>query len=158
MPQIGSNFFRVQDAESHSVLTEDGFLAGLDDEYGQRWVELPAKGSQSFNIDTQQYLADHLDWNCPDPSPFISVYTEWDAAETEALRRAQQGNYGVRIYEIDVAQLNRCRVQWRSVRKLAKALGLWVEQNAWHNSLHEVVILHEIPGSAIEGYHTFTTD
>jgi hypothetical protein len=52
------------------------------------------------------------------------------------------------IYKIDMDDACE-RVEYRDVRRLAKKLNLWIEEEAWHNSEHEWIFLNRIPDSAV---------
>ena len=80
---------------------------------------------------------------------FLSVYSDRETAWAEAKRRERRGRVEVRILEIDVSQCPKGTMQYRNVRKLAKKLGVWIPDEAWHNSLYEYVFLHRIPSDAI---------
>ncbi|KFH48270.1 hypothetical protein ACRE_009260 [Hapsidospora chrysogenum ATCC 11550] len=89
-----------------------------------------------------------LDWSNRTKTPFISTYGRERAALEEAGRRKRDGKKNVRVVKIDTYQAD-CRVEYRNVRKLAKALGYWIPDKAWRNSEFEYIFLRHIPASAI---------
>ena len=98
----------------------------------------------------RRHMRNHLDWSNRTKTPFISTYGSKRAAYEEAGRRIRDGKKNVRVVEIDTYQAD-CRVEYRNVRKFAKALGYWIPEKAWRNSEFEYNFLRRIPASAIVG-------
>ncbi|KAI0423633.1 hypothetical protein F5Y09DRAFT_203351 [Xylaria sp. FL1042] len=133
-------FWRVEDEHSRARTTESNGIqvaAYTDVDFGQMSAEL------------RECLARHLDWSDRTRSPFISAYSDEEAAYREADRRRRRGKRDVTITEINIEEMPYGTVQYRNVRNLAKNLNLWIEEEAWNNSLYEYVFLRQIPEDAI---------
>ena len=89
----------------------------------------------------------HLNWSNRTPSPFISVYADFDTVINSAITRKNQGKRGVLIARIDVSKSG--KLWYRYMPKVAKEVGLRIKPQALNNSENEFVFLHRIPGEAI---------
>lgn len=91
----------------------------------------------------------HLRWRNRKPTPFISVYADWDTAWKEAKRRKKDGKKSrVTLTSIDVSQV-RGELEYRNMRRLCSSLRIWIPGNAWNNSEHEWIFLNHIPEHVI---------
>jgi hypothetical protein len=100
----------------------------------------------------RQKVLDHLDWNCQNPSIYISAYANKHTAMWEARRRIKAKHFNVLIFEIDVSKTweETCkRVEYRNIRKLATTLKIKIGDRARNNSKHEYIFLHHVPEDAI---------
>ena len=142
-------YYRVQDKSSATRFNKvNGFIAGDD--------ELPVKMSPRSDSEYQnlfEALDRHLDWYDRTPSPFISVYADYDTAENSAIARAERGKKGVFIAHINVKHTG--GLSYRCVPKLAEAIGLRIPQRASRNAEEEFVFLHRIPAKAVTKYEYF---
>jgi hypothetical protein len=96
---------------------------------------------------------DHLNWNCRNPSIYISAYADEPTAMWEARRRIETGHHlDVLILKIDVSKTWKkpCeRIEYRNIRGLAENLEIDIPHRAWKNSEHEYIFLHHVPDNAI---------
>lgn len=141
----GTTFYRVIDETSQSRFTNRYGLLAADSRTPATFD--PRNCTERAIVRTE--LDNHLHWARDVPTVFLSVYSDRETALAEANRREKRGRVEVRILEIDVSQCPKGTMQYRNVRKLAKKLGVWIPDEAWHNSLYEYVFLHRIPSGAI---------
>ena len=138
-----SEYYRVHDSSSATHFDEEnGFVAG-DPELPLRMF--PHHDSEYQNL--FDALGRHLDWSDRTPSPFISVYSDWDTAVNSATARVNRGKRRVFIAHIDVERIK--GLYYRHVPKLARDIGLRIPPQALRNSEHEFVFLRHIPGEAV---------
>ena len=138
-------YFRVHDKSSATRFDEEnGFVAG-DPQLPLRMF--PRDRSEYQKLKLFNAIGRHLDWSNRTPSPFISVYADFDTAFNSASARANQGKRGVFVAVIDVKSSE--NLWYRRVREVADDVGLWIEQQAWNNSEHEYIFLHRIPSDAV---------
>ena len=138
-------YYRVHDESSATHFDEENsFVAGDP--------ELPLKmfhrgRSEYQKLELCNALDKHLNWSNRTPSPFISVYADFDTAVNSAIARKNQGKRGVLIARIDVSESD--ELLYRHVPKVAKEVGLRIKPQALNNSENEFVFLHCIPGEAV---------
>lgn len=135
-------FYRVEDTSSRArYIDGEGIFAEDTDTV----VRFANKGTALLD-----QIEQHLDWGNRHPTPFISTYCEESVAWREAERRLGQGKENVTIYKIDMDESYE-RAEYRDVRLLAKRLGLYINDYAWHNSMYEWIFLHHVPDNAVVG-------
>ena len=143
-------YYRVQDNSSATPFDEEnGFVA--KDHKLQLKMFHPRNRSEKQNL--FDALDRHLDWYDKTPSPFISVYSDWDTAVSSAEARAKKGKRGVFIAHINVEDIE--GLWYRCVPKLAEEVGLWIQAQALRNSKKEFVFLHHIPAEVVTEYEYF---
>ncbi|KAH7072735.1 hypothetical protein BKA63DRAFT_515577 [Paraphoma chrysanthemicola] len=135
-------FFRVEDASSRASYIEGKGIYAEDD---YTWVDFDSTGARLF-----AQIGQHLQWANKHPTPFISAYSDEDVAWREAERRCLDGKKDVRIYTINTNRRGKA-IEYRNIRRLAKKVGLWIDDQAWNNSKYEYIFLHHIPKSMIVG-------
>ena len=142
-------YYRVQDNSSATYFDKkNGFIAGDP--------ELPVRMSPCSDSEYQnlfEALDRHLDWYNETPSPFISVYADYDTAINSAIARAKRGKKEVIVAHINVKHTG--GLSYRCVPKLADAIGLRIPPRASRNAEEEFVFLHRIPAKAVTEYVYF---
>ncbi|KAL5878104.1 hypothetical protein ACKVWC_007252 [Pyricularia oryzae] len=128
-------FWRVEDERSRGRTDSTSFTAPYRD------------GKEALN--NRILLEKHLKWANREPTPYISVYDNWDAANNEVGRRLNRGRMDVSMSRIDVSKVPAGKLQYRSVRRLCDRLGVEIEDKAWFNSKHEWIFLNEIPANVV---------
>ena len=142
-------YYRVHDNSSATQFDEeDGFFAG--DTQLQLRV-FPRNPSESQNL--FDALDRHLDWSDRTPSPFISVYADYNTAVKNAIARVNRDKRMVFIAHIDVEGSE--DLWYRHVPKLAREIGLQIQPQALNNSRQEFIFLHHIPEEAVTEYEFF---
>jgi hypothetical protein len=137
-----SVFFRVQDEYSRAQHHE------------HRGILSANQSNASFDTrlrKTRRTIQDHLDWSSKKPSPYVSVYSDWETALREARRRLADGHEEVVIWKIDTRKGDE-KAQYRNIRPLAHKSGIFVPKRAWNNSTYEWLFLHRIPTSMVVKY------
>lgn len=145
--------WRVEDDYSRAFYREGEGISAESD----RWVPLNPR-----NLYEQKKLLSevksHLDWQNDSPTPFISVYTDYDHARAEAERRARERS-NVVIYELvisaqDVEEYG--PIHFRKVTKLMEeTLQSRIPGYVGGNAEDEFLFLHHIPEEVIEGEEHF---
>jgi hypothetical protein len=139
-PSAPTEFFRVEDASSRAFYVRgEGIFA--EDRYA--WVDFDRAKARLFD-----QVKRHLRWANRRPTPFISAYSNEDAAWSEAERRCRVGKQDVRIYIIDTERKVE-PIEYRHIRGLANMVGLDIDEKAQNNSEYEYVFLHYIPKNLI---------
>jgi hypothetical protein len=137
-------FYRVEDEHSRACYIDNQGIIAEDTDTS---VDFRKKGTALL-----VQIAQHLDWSNRQPTPFISTYCEEEVAWREAERRVTAGKKDVKIYKIDMHNIDRKeRSEYRDIRLLAKKLELDIPVHAWNNSMYEYIFLHCIPDSAVMG-------
>lgn len=137
-------FYRVEDEHSRArYIQGEGIFA----EDTNTVVHFAVRG-------TALLVERHLDWANRRPTPFISTYCEESVAWSEANRRVARGKEDVRVYTIDMDE-SYDPAEYRNVRPLAKRLGLYINNNAYNNSMYEWIFLHRVPDSAVVEWEEF---
>jgi hypothetical protein len=90
----------------------------------------------------KQAVDDHLDWRNPQPSCFLSVFSDRQHARNWASQRGGR-EWQVSIYEIDTV-----RLQDVYIFKLEQLI-LPLEISPSRDYAHEYLILHRIPNRAV---------
>lgn len=142
-------YYRVHDNSSATHFNkENGFFAGDTQLQLRMFPRNPSEYRNLFSA-----LDRHLDWSDRTPSPFISVYSDYDTAVNSAIARVHQGKRRVFIAHIDVEGFE--GLWYRHAPKLAREIGLRIQPRALRNSEHEFIFFHDIPEEAMTGYDYF---
>ena len=142
-------YYRVHDNSSATHFNkENGFFAGDTQLQLRMFSRNPSEYRNLFSA-----LDRHLDWSDRTPSPFISVYSDYDTAVNSAIARVHQGKRRVFIAHIDVEGFE--GLWYRHAPKLAREIGLRIQPPALRNSEHEFIFFHDIPVEAMTGYDYF---
>ena len=138
-----SEYYRVHDSSSATHFDkQNGFVAGDPRLPLRMFPRYPSEYQNLFNA-----LGRHLEWSDRTPSPFISVYADWETAVNSASARVNRGKRGVFIAHIDVEDIEGLCYRWTP--KLADEIGLRIQPQALRNSEQEFVFLHRIPGEVV---------
>ena len=132
-------FWRVTDANTAAKYHRgNGFIAG------EPHAVVTLNPSTPLEVeDTKMYILQHLNWRNRRPTPFISVYTDFETAENEALRRRKESKKDVVLWEICLDDED--DLEWGTMYKLKGDLGFWIQEYAFHNAKYEALIVHHIP-------------
>lgn len=129
------------DGHSFAAPNQQSLSWMAQDQFSYNWVE---------KIQLRRALCECLDQSSDTRSPFITVYTDLEAARNNAFDRQGRGKGGVFIAHIDGrASL---RMVYRNVRKLAVNLELCSKREVEEAKVDlefDCVILHRVPEEAV---------
>lgn len=139
--------WRVEDSSSSAHFERGkGILAGT-----KAFVPFyPCTDDELFSL--RRYTLLHLDWENPEPTPFISVYNDRNRAAKEARRRDDDGKEGVVIYEVVIRERDKDvlgGIHWKKMTKVMKKLGEKIPEYVGGNADNEVIFLHKIPKKVV---------
>lgn len=148
-------FFRVTDGSSADPYRPRyGFAAGIT---RSRINLVPGPNAWTEKRRLIDAIIRHLDWNNRDRTHFVSVDLDYETAVWEARRRMRAGMQDVILWEIRVPEDdNEGWRMWKTVNRLKRELGFWIEDKAFHRAKYEALFLHRIPQRYVFAGRRFT--